>query len=140
MWVSMKGACMPINCTTYANTTGKPLNNLTCECVSGFDWDNSTRTCRINCTGIANSIGYSMNATACACIMNFVWNATAGACWINCPMISWFAIDNSGIASCNCFDSFVWTPNVLNCIYVLDCGQKSNVVGTGSDNTSCICA
>lgn len=74
------------NCDEVIFSTGKDLGNNSCECILGWEWEKSTRSCA--CIAYSNKNFEGI----CECLAGYVFDPSQNKCVVDCQFL---ALENS---------------------------------------------
>lgn len=100
-------------CSGLPNTLATRVNDVQCNCASGFTWDTTSSTCVRDCSTDTHSTGAHnpTDSTACLCNTGFEWSTVLphiSKCVRACGSVSNSDGTNPTVDSCNCNSGFVW--------------------------------
>lgn len=65
------------------------LEDDTCECKTGYDFDHYTYSCiTLNCEVIPFAGDLTPDKLACTCESSFIWNAALKLCTVDCANLA----------------------------------------------------
>lgn len=111
------------------------IDTLSCNCETGYDWDELN--CAINCTRVPNSNGNGVSVTECECNLDYAWvDGGCASTAVNCTEIS-NATSQDGLSACHCQAGYIWSASTRSCI--IDCTVRANSNGSNEEPMSCYC-